>query len=411
MPNEVSAMAKKVLEIGTMLPRSGCFDESLDIINLVTRKSLITSIYKYLFGSETFEKYTLNSNMDWVEFGDVHVYFEKNQKGFRFNKCSNYMVCLTETDTDIYKIIIPLFADNNELFLYGLLGLSEPTFMLEWSEYGFVIENKNTNKENRIHLKFSYSIEKGKNNVDKDISPQEYFVLSRLEDAALKVLSEINNDRLMNSGKLTQDFELLRIWSNMQIECYSANEIDIKKPARPIEIAPEWETFEGFKSWSYNNGFESEKLLIRSNHTIDFSPVNCSWGYKWLISPQRYYWHYFNHQYYSAIELSMTTVSIHGETKSIMEWSEISDIPTHVIMGRVYSGLKDDALLAPMTTQSVTYLNQEIEIDGEIKTAKEWATQYNITPNTIASRIRYGWTGKDLIAPPRSKARVSINAK
>jgi len=59
--------------------------------------------------------------------------------------------------------------------------------------------------------------------------------------------------------------------------------------------------------------------------------------------------------------------------------------------------------LNPITKKAITYLHQDITINGVTRTTKEWAELVGITPNTIVSRIRYGWYGESLIAPPRKK--------
>lgn len=44
--------------------------------------------------------------------------------------------------------------------------------------------------------------------------------------------------------------------------------------------------------------------------------------------------------------------------------------------------------------------NVRLEIDGETKTAKEWATQSGITYNTVMYRLRHGWEPKAAVFCP-----------
>lgn len=44
-----------------------------------------------------------------------------------------------------------------------------------------------------------------------------------------------------------------------------------------------------------------------------------------------------------------------------------------------------------------------LQIDGVVKTLYEWCKEYGLRPNTVRSRMKRGWTGRDLLKPAREK--------
>ncbi|MFF2532473.1 hypothetical protein ACFVS2_26760 [Brevibacillus sp. NPDC058079] len=406
--NSLLKLIKRGIEIGFNLPRSGTFDDPQEIFGLVNRKKLMQDIYFEVFGNESFTKYIDKCAHKNIDFPDVLIQFVSNHKGFRFS-ADKFMICSVENESDIYKVIIPLHKENIELFLYGIIPMSEPSRVLDWAEYGFISKSKLSTKESKIHKKFSYSLEKGKNG-QKEITAEQYFFLCLLEDAALKSLSKINNIRLDQSKYNRKQIEMVRMWSIMMVDCHSQNYIDIERSEKDISICKDWSTFDSFVNWLAANNMTDQIAFIRSDRMQDFSPDNCIWRTdidiiteSQFVTPERYYWHYYDHQFYSTTSIRKTPITIHGVERPLLDWSAIYNIPGHIIIGRVYSGLKDDDLVTPVVKRTVTYLYKEITIDGTTRTVKEWASVTGIPVNTIISRIRYGWRGADLIAPPRSR--------
>jgi hypothetical protein len=380
-----------------------------EIIGLVNRKKIIQKIYQALFDDELFEEYVENYTYDKkIDLYEVDIRVSSTQKGFRFS-ANKFLVCSVENESDIYKLIIPLNKENTELYLYGIISFMEPTLMLEWLEYGFISKSKQTTKETRIHNKFAYSLEKGKKG-EKEITPQEYFYRCLLEDAALLFFTEINNGRIKNTSFNPRDLNLLRIWSIMNIECFSQNTIDIVKPTKRILIDKRWERFKSFFDWSINNQLEDSISMRRIDTSSDYSPINCTWVSKVnknkdiiSFSAERYYWHYFDHFYYPTSRIRLTPIIIFGEKTSLIELSAKYKIPGHIIMGRVYSGLKDGDLITPVIKEPATRIYSSITIDGVTKSPKEWSELSGVPVNTIISRLRYEWTGAKLLKPSRRK--------
>ena len=55
--------------------------------------------------------------------------------------------------------------------------------------------------------------------------------------------------------------------------------------------------------------------------------------------------------------------------------------------------------------------NHYIEIDGETKTLVEWSLISGLKRQTIQSRIRYGWSGKDLLLPTKGVGANGTTAR
>jgi hypothetical protein len=411
--NELSFLTTKALNMAELLPRAGHFEPSKDILNLVRRRDFVQKLHKALFQLDSFESFAVSQNWKFSEYGDVEISFKKTQKGFRFAQKSNlFMECVIEDDNHIYNLIIPIHKENSELYLYGIMSVSEPSSFLEWSEYGFIVKSKISNKESKIHLRFQYSLCHGENENIRDINPVEYFCLCRLEDAALLVFSRLNQYRLNQKLQTTSeinatDMELFSLWTKMLTNCESQNKIDRNKPNLEITITDQWETFDGFAKWALANGFQSGLVLARTNIHSGYDPTNCFWvdhpiPERRLVA-ERYYVHYFNNERYSATDVATTPVTINGELKSVYEWSKISGLTPHVILGRVFSGLKDKAIIAPLTKEIVEFTHKLIEINGITKTAKQWSEDAGISLKTMVSRIRYGWVGDALISPSRTR--------
>ncbi len=403
----LTQLATLCINQGFELPRAGCFTESQHVFTLVERKKNVQALYKEIFSSEAFEAFMSEIDEgveDYIsyKFHDVNISLESYQKGFRFsNRTKLFLNFIIENETDMYKLVIPLHHENSELYLFGILPLAEPSRFLDWSEYGFISKSKVSTKETRVHLKFSYTY---RNQQTKDISPQEYFFLVRLEDVALQVFSTINHRRLkMVRGRNLIEIDLLRNWCKMKVDQQSKNEIDYMKPAHKIEIDESWDSFESFSSWAMQNGYEEEVLISRISENDSFTPENCNWTGEINSLVERYYWHYFDNTYYPKSQLMNMEIVINGESKSFRSWEAITGIPSAILTGRYFSGYRDDDLLIPVERKEIAFLCQEIKINGVTRTTKEWAELAGITSATIISRLQYGWRGEDLIAPTKKK--------
>ena len=133
---------------------------------------------------------------------------------------------------------------------------------------------------------------------------------------------------------------LYAVWCAMRRRCTDRNCKEYRLyGGRGIAVCAEWaESFEPFRDWALANGYD--KAAPRGECTIDridvngnYCPENCR------IATQTEQCN--NRQRNHILE-------IHGESKTIAEWSRISGISARTIYDRLYSGWTPErAVFAP----------------------------------------------------------------
>ena len=131
-----------------------------------------------------------------------------------------------------------------------------------------------------------------------------------------------------NKGRNTKhgmgDTRLNRIWDGMKRRC------KVNPRYSDISVCDEWNSFETFAEWALSHGYSDELTIDRIDNDKGYSPDNCRWvTYKIQMNNRR----------------SNRLVTINGETHNMKEWSDISGIPYHTIMYRVYHGWNEKDLL------------------------------------------------------------------
>lgn len=73
---------------------------------------------------------------------------------------------------------------------------------------------------------------------------------------------------------------LYRIWRNMRRRCYGKNTTHYKEYGeRGITVCPEWNTtFEPFKEWAENSGYNDTLSIDRIDDALTYSPSTCRWS-------------------------------------------------------------------------------------------------------------------------------------
>lgn len=82
-----------------------------------------------------------------------------------------------------------------------------------------------------------------------------------------------------------------------------------------------------------------------------------------------------------------------GKTQTMSQWAEEIGITVYALYGRLVRG--------KMTVeQALTFKPPLIEFDGRKLAATDWANVVPIKANTIAKRIRDGWTPEETLTTP-----------
>lgn len=181
---------------------------------------------------------------------------------------------------------------------------------------------------------------------------------------------------------------LYNIWTqmtqrcnNQKLDCYD------RYGGRGIYVCDEWRKFEVFAEWALKNGYKDSLSIDRINVDGNYEPENCKWSTD--IEQARN-------------KRTSRFIIINGESKTVAEWAEISGIPYKTLQRRLYTGCKEENLLAPIGYQHQDNL---LEINGVRKTMNAWAKETGLAYTTIKRRYEKGIRGSDLLEKGRLKKK------
>lgn len=102
---------------------------------------------------------------------------------------------------------------------------------------------------------------------------------------------------------------LYSIWANMRNRCKRENVKSYKDyGARGIKVCDEWDSsFESFRDWALQNGYDDSLTIERKNHEQDYCPENCCFVAKSEQANNRR----------TCIEIEYL-----GKTQNLMQWCD-----------------------------------------------------------------------------------------
>ena len=131
----------------------------------------------------------------------------------------------------------------------------------------------------------------------------------------------VENHFHIHNGKGTR---LYSIGKGMRQRCNNPNNHAYHHyGGRGITICEEWSSFENFRDWALENGYEDTLTIDRKDNDGNYEPSNCRWA------TQKEQMN--NVSYNRRIEWN-------GEEHTVAEWSEITGISRGVIVARLNNG-------------------------------------------------------------------------
>lgn len=128
---------------------------------------------------------------------------------------------------------------------------------------------------------------------------------------------------------------LYSIWVGMRNRCYNpSNEAYKHYGGRGIVVCREWDDYLSFKTWAMSHGYNDRLTLDRINVNGNYEPNNCRWSTQ---SEQM------------RNKRSNVLITYNGETKTMVEWSQICGIPYSTLKRRIrrYGFSVEEALTIP----------------------------------------------------------------
>ncbi|MEK4302424.1 hypothetical protein MKY30_23990 [Oceanobacillus sp. FSL W8-0428] len=118
---------------------------------------------------------------------------------------------------------------------------------------------------------------------------------------------------------------LYTIWHGMKLRCYTKSNASYKYyGGRGISVCDEWkDDFASFRTWSLSNGYKEGLTIDRVDANGNYEPSNCRW---------------INYKGQARNKRNNKIITYRGESKTISEWSEITNIKQSTISERVRLG-------------------------------------------------------------------------
>lgn len=186
---------------------------------------------------------------------------------------------------------------------------------------------------------------------------------------------------------------LYNVWKGMNSRCNPSNK---NYGGRGIKVCDKWaKDYTAFRKWALENGYDCNAkrgkcTLDRIDVNGDYCPENCRWVNQ-------------------VIQVNNTRinkkVTYKGETKTLMEWSEITGISHRLLYSRIFTYHMniEDAFTKKVGPDNTRFKSRHrlVEYNGETKSAIEWAELYGISPDTLWGRLfKMNWDIEDALTKP-----------
>lgn len=119
----------------------------------------------------------------------------------------------------------------------------------------------------------------------------------------------------------SSDTPLYNVWRSMCQRCDNANHKSYHRyGGRGIKVCDEWNTFERFRDWALDNGYDNGLTLDREHNDGGYYPDNCRWVSQQVQTNNRSNNHY---------------ITYNGETRTQAEWARLFRVNYSTLQGRI----------------------------------------------------------------------------
>lgn len=136
------------------------------------------------------------------------------------------------------------------------------------------------------------------------------------------------NPKLYTKPKLVKNKRLHDIWSAMKQRCQNPkDDAYASYGGRGIGVCSEWDNkpdgYWNFEKWSFENGYSDDLSIDRIDNNGDYEPSNCRWVDRFVQANNT---------------RTNVFLTYNGETHTMKQWSEILEIPYHIVFQRKQRG-------------------------------------------------------------------------
>ena len=190
-----------------------------------------------------------------------------------------------------------------------------------------------------------------------------------------------------------EEYRILRYkWGSMITRCTnpkSRNYINYGK--RGITVCDEWRKFSNFFEWSLNNGFKIGLSLDRIDTNKNYCPENCQY-----ITMEAQQQNRRNNR--SFID------PFDGEELCLAAIAKKYNIPEETFRKRIDKyNMPLEKAITKLNGQTVRWRVLTDPFDNEQLCLTDLARKYNLSPGTLNTRIKNGWSLEDALAKPVDK--------
>jgi len=128
---------------------------------------------------------------------------------------------------------------------------------------------------------------------------------------------------------------LYSLWLDMRDRCFrKTNKSYSYYGGRGITVCKKWDDYASFHSWAMANGYKNDLTIERIDTNGNYEPNNCKWATR---------------KEQGRNKRNNRIITINGETKTLIEWTEIFGIPYGVVRQRIHRGMAEyNALTLPL---------------------------------------------------------------